>query len=101
MGAQPRILELSIEEFAYRKPFRISGHVFEKTVVLVATVKEGDGEGRGEGAGAYYLGDDIGNMVRQAEEARGGAHDTAARLQRFAKALPTLCNHCVGKTFAS
>ena len=87
MGAQPRILELSIEEFAYRKPFRISGHVFEKTVVLVATVKEGDGEGRGEGAGAYYLGDDIGNMVRQAEEARGAVEGGITR-EELQSAMP-------------
>ena len=65
-----RRLTLSVEEFAYKKPFRISGHVFEKTAVLVATLEEGEHEGRGEGAGAYYLGDNVENMVRQAEEAR-------------------------------
>ena len=74
-----RSLTLSIEEFAYKKPFRISGHVFEKTAVLVAAVKEGDSVGRGEGAGAYYLGDDVANMVRQAEDARSALEAGATR----------------------
>ena len=44
-----RALALSVEEFAYKKPFRISGHVFEKTAVLVASVTQAGCEGRGEG----------------------------------------------------
>ncbi len=80
MGARTqRSLTLSVEEFAYKKPFRISGHVFEKTSVLVAAVTDGDHEGRGEGAGAYYLGDDVDNMVRQAEAARGAVEGGATR----------------------
>lgn len=74
-----RALALSVEEFAYKKPFRISGHVFEKTAVLVASVTQAGCEGRGEGAGAYYLGDDVDNMVRQAEAARGAVEAGASR----------------------
>ena len=74
-----RTLTLTVEEFAYKKPFRISGHVFDKTTVLLASVREADREGRGEGAGAYYLGDDIDNMVRQAEAARGAVEAGATR----------------------
>lgn len=74
-----RALALSVEEFGYKKPFRISGHVFEKTVVLVASVTQAECEGRGEGAGAYYLGDDVDNMVRQAEAARGAVEAGVTR----------------------
>mgnify|MGYP002633507818 CR=1 FL=1 len=74
-----RTLTLTVEEFAYKKPFRISGHVFDKTTVLLASVREADREGRGEGAGAYYLGDHIDNMVRQAEAARGAVEAGATR----------------------
>ena len=82
-----RRLTLTVEEFAYKKPFRISGHVFEKTSVLVAAVKEGDCEGRGEGAGAYYLGDDVDNMVRQAEAARNAVEAGATR-EELQSAMP-------------
>lgn len=74
-----RSLTLTVEKFSYNKPFRISGHVFEKTAVLVAALRQGDREGRGEGAGAYYLGDDIGNMLLQAEEARSAVEGGATR----------------------
>ncbi|MAY79089.1 MAG: dipeptide epimerase [Citromicrobium sp.] len=74
-----RAFALSVEEFAYKKPFRISGHVFEKTAVLVASVTQAGCEGRGEGAGAYYLGDDVDNMVRQAEAVRSAVEAGATR----------------------
>ncbi|WP_305096375.1 dipeptide epimerase [Croceibacterium aestuarii] len=72
-------LDLSIERFAYREPFRISGHVFESTTVLVARLSDGEDTGWGEGAGAYYLGDDAENMLRQAEDARSRIESGASR----------------------
>lgn len=83
-----RSLTLAVEEFAFKKPFRISGHVFEKTAVLVASVGERDSEGRGEGAGAYYLGDDIENMLRQAENARSAVETGATRVELQALMAP-------------
>lgn len=53
------------------RPFRIAGYVFETAEVLVVTLDDGTCRGRGEGAGAYYLGDDLANMQRQIEAARG------------------------------
>jgi L-alanine-DL-glutamate epimerase-like enolase superfamily enzyme len=71
VSPQPRLkLSLSVERFAYRQPFRISGHVFTETRVLVAELSDGEHGGRGEGAGVYYLGDDIDHMVAAAESAR-------------------------------
>lgn len=76
---RPLDLTLTVERFPYRKPFRISGHVFEETAVLVAEISDGEHSGRGEGAGVYYLGDDIQNMMRQAESVREAVAAGATR----------------------
>ena len=60
--ARPQMLHVRRESFAYAKPFRISGHVFTQTVLVVAEISDGTHTGRGEGAGAYYLGDDADTM---------------------------------------
>lgn len=65
-----RELILREERFAFREPFRISGHLFTETIVLVAEIVEGPHIGRGEGAGVYYLGDDLARMRQQAESVR-------------------------------
>tara|TARA_R110002072_G_scaffold242564_19_gene401562 strand:+ start:14093 stop:15100 length:1008 start_codon:yes stop_codon:yes gene_type:complete len=78
--ANPRLqLELTVERFAYRQPFRISGHVFTETRVLVAKLSDGEHRGRGEGAGVYYLGDDVDHMMAQAEGARAAIEAGASR----------------------
>src|SRR6478735_4696486 len=65
-----RRLALREERFAFREPFRIAGHEFTETKVLVAQIADGDSFGLGEGAGVYYLGDDLARMRDQAEDAR-------------------------------
>lgn len=72
-------LTLIEERFAYHQPFRISGHVFEETAVLVAELSDGTHRGRGEGAGVYYLGDDMDHMLAEAEEARAAVEAGANR----------------------
>jgi L-alanine-DL-glutamate epimerase-like enolase superfamily enzyme len=72
-------LTLSVEHFAFKQPFRISGHVFTETPVLVAEIADGDHAGRGEGAGVYYLGDDIGHMLGAAESVRAAIEAGATR----------------------
>ena len=72
-------LSLSVEHFPYHRPFRISGHVFESTAVLVARLSDGTHEGWGEGAGAYYLGDDAENMLAQADAAQDAIEAGATR----------------------
>src|SRR3546814_3942601 len=37
--SQRRTLDLRVERFAYRSPFRISGHVFTETALLVAALR--------------------------------------------------------------
>ena len=56
-------LGVSTETFPYRDPFRISGHLFTETQLVVATLSDSMNEGRGEAAGAYYLGDDTAKML--------------------------------------
>ncbi|HKX87705.1 MAG TPA: hypothetical protein VJM13_00720 [Sphingopyxis sp.] len=63
-------LDLRVERFPYHQPFRISGHVFTETALLVAELSDGTHVGRGEGAGVYYLGDDIDHMLAEATRVR-------------------------------
>src|SRR3546814_16290302 len=74
-----RTLDLLLERFAYRSPFRISGHVFTEPALLVAALSDGEHVGRGEGSGVYYLGDDADHMLAEAERARGDIEDGATR----------------------
>ena len=78
-GRSRLTLELLLEQFPYKHPFRISGHVFEDTTVLLAELSDGRYRGRGEGAGVYYLGDDAENMLSQAEGVRSLIEDGATR----------------------
>ncbi len=72
-------LDLRVERFPYHQPFRISGHVFTETALLVAELSDGTHVGRGEGAGVYYLGDDIDHMLGQATRVRGAIEGGATR----------------------
>ncbi|WP_338241246.1 dipeptide epimerase [Aurantiacibacter hainanensis] len=76
-GGSRLSLDLKLEQFPYKRPFRISGHVFEATTVLLAELSDDVHTGRGEGAGVYYLGDDADHMLSEAKGAQslieGGA----------------------------
>ena len=72
-------LDLRVERFPYHQPFRISGHVFTETALLVAELSDGEHVGRGEGAGVYYLGDDIDHMLGQAASVQGAIERGATR----------------------
>lgn len=81
------VLDLRVERFAYHQPFRISGHVFTETALLVASLSDGEHVGRGEGAGVYYLGDDIDHMLAQAQSVRPAIERGATR-QELQSLLP-------------
>jgi L-alanine-DL-glutamate epimerase-like enolase superfamily enzyme len=53
----PLTLDVERIDLPLRKPFRISGYVFEVTPVVVVTARRGRHSGRGEAAGVYYLKD--------------------------------------------
>jgi L-alanine-DL-glutamate epimerase-like enolase superfamily enzyme len=76
-----RTLRLSEERFAFRDPFRIAGHLFTETTVLVAEISVGSYAGQGEAAGVYYLGDDIARMRSEAERVRADIEAGAGREQ--------------------
>ncbi len=63
-------LEVVSETLRLAQPFRIAGHVFEASDVVVVTLRHGDLLGRGEGGGVYYLGDDVAHMLAAIEAAR-------------------------------
>lgn len=74
-------VRLRIERFPYHQPFRISGHVFTETAVLLAEIGDGTHVGCGEGAGVYYLGDDADHMLRQATAVVAALEAGAGRLE--------------------
>nr|WP_232314809.1 dipeptide epimerase [Sphingopyxis sp. QXT-31] len=81
MDRQKLALDLRVERFPYHQPFRISGHVFTETALLVAELSDGTHAGRGEGAGVYYLGDDIDHMLGQAQSVRAAIEAGATRAE--------------------
>jgi L-alanine-DL-glutamate epimerase-like enolase superfamily enzyme len=80
-ATQQLTLDLRVERFAYHQPFRISGHVFTETALLVAELSDGMHVGRGEGAGVYYLADDIDHMMAEATRVRAAIERGATRTE--------------------
>lgn len=72
-------LDLRVERYPFHHPFRISGHVFTETALLVVELNDGQYRGRGEGAGVYYLGDDLDHMLGEAERVRTAVEEGATR----------------------
>lgn len=63
-------LDVATETLRLAKPFRIAGHVFETSEVIVVTLRDGDIAGRGEASGVFFLGDDAAHMSAALEDAR-------------------------------
>jgi L-alanine-DL-glutamate epimerase-like enolase superfamily enzyme len=66
-----RHLRIELEDWQLKAPFRITGHVFTSTPVVVARIAEGPHEGRGEAAGVYYRNDTPAAAAAQLEAVRG------------------------------
>lgn len=81
MAARRLWLDVRRERFAYKQPFRIAGHVFTETVLVVVHLSDGEHVGRGEGAGVYYLGDDAERMEVAIEAARPDIEAGASRAE--------------------
>lgn len=64
-------LQVASETLRFKAPFRISGHVFETSDIVVVTLRDGNRAGRGEGCGVYYLGDDVAHMLGDIQAAAG------------------------------
>jgi L-alanine-DL-glutamate epimerase-like enolase superfamily enzyme len=76
-----REVTLREERFVFREPFRIAGHLFTETAVLVARIAAGGHVGLGEGSGVYYLGDDLAHMREAAESVRPDLEAGAGRVE--------------------
>ncbi len=73
-------LTVARESLPLNAPFRISGHVFETSDIVVVTLEDDGARGRGEAAGVYYLGDDVDHMLAAIETARPGIEAGINRL---------------------
>lgn len=72
-------LSIRIEEFPYKKPFRISGHEFTKTAVIITEIKTETHCGKGEAAGVYYHNEGVDEMVATIENVRSSIENGATR----------------------
>lgn len=64
-------VQVDVQALPLAAPFRIAGHVFTSSDVVVVTLRDDGARGRGEGVGVYYLGDDVAHMLAALEQARG------------------------------
>jgi L-alanine-DL-glutamate epimerase-like enolase superfamily enzyme len=63
-------LEVATETLRLARPFRIAGHVFETSEIILVTLSDGERRGRGEASGVFFLGDDLARMQAALEAAR-------------------------------
>jgi L-alanine-DL-glutamate epimerase-like enolase superfamily enzyme len=63
-------LQVSVEKWPLKAPFRITGYTFVAVDVVVATISCGGQVGRGEAAGVYYRGETAASMTTQIEAVR-------------------------------
>jgi L-Ala-D/L-Glu epimerase / N-acetyl-D-glutamate racemase len=63
-------MQVDIETWPLKAPFRITGYTFSAIDVVVITLRRDGHSGRGEAAGVYYRNDVAGRMLKQLEAAR-------------------------------
>lgn len=80
-------LEVATETLRLAKPFRIAGHVFETSEIVVVTLRADDLAGRGEASGVFFLGDDMPHMCAALEDARSAIQAGPGR-QELRSILP-------------
>lgn len=87
-------LGATVEQWPFRKPFRITGYEFTECDVLLVEARASDLVGRGEALGVYYYDDTVARGRRQIEELFEPLDDFSSTqaalttLQEFANALP-------------
>jgi L-Ala-D/L-Glu epimerase len=64
-------LQIGVEKWPLKAPFRITGYTFVAVDVVIATVSCRGQVGRGEAAGVYYRGETAVSMTTQIEAVRG------------------------------
>lgn len=70
-------MKLSLHKTSWplKKPFRITGHVFETCDCVVVEISDKGCIGRGEGVGAYYLGENVDGIANTIESIRHDIED--------------------------
>jgi L-Ala-D/L-Glu epimerase len=63
-------LQVDVEKWPLKSPFRITGYTFVEVEVVVATISCRSCTGRGEAAGVYYRSENAASMVAQIEAVR-------------------------------
>src|SRR5579863_8391542 len=64
-------LDVTVEKYPLKQPFRITGYTIVDSEVVTVTLQRGSHRGRGEASGVYYrAGDDIPGVVEQIEAVR-------------------------------
>lgn len=64
-------LDLEVQSWPLKVPFRITGHVWEHLDIVICTVGRAGHIGRGEASGVYYLGESAEVLKAQIESVRG------------------------------
>ncbi len=78
-------LEVAIERWELKQPFRITGKVWHHSACVVVTVRDGGARGRGEAQGVSYLGEDADTLLAAIEAVRPQLENgiTRAELQEL------------------
>src|ERR1044072_6878841 len=64
-------LQVDVEKWPLKAPFRITGYPFVEIDVVIATLATRGCTGRGEAAGVYYRHENAASVVAQIEAVRG------------------------------
>jgi L-alanine-DL-glutamate epimerase-like enolase superfamily enzyme len=83
----PDFLQASLEQLELKTPFRIAGHVFSTSGILVARLSRNGRTGTGEAAGVYYTGDTA-EVAHQRLEAARPALDPGITREALRALLP-------------
>lgn len=63
-------MSVAAQTLRLAEPFRIAGHVFETSDIIVVTLRRGSAMGRGEASGVFFLNEGVAQMQQTLEEAR-------------------------------
>ena len=64
-------LSISVENLVMKRPFIITGYVFDAMPAVVVTLSDGTHAGRGEASGVYYFNESARGMADMIESVRG------------------------------
>ena len=63
-------LDVAVDHWPLKQPFVITGHRFDKSPIVTATISDGVHSGRGEASGIYYKGDTPDRIIATIERVR-------------------------------